>query len=284
MEFSSSAYLEAVCGISFLNEKSDVYFKFLHESFPDMSGSYVLADLSCEGALVYHEVHAERGLFDMDHLHGLRMLRITDGLSDGNIRNAGYYYDVSAFCLRNRHTLESAVNEDLVDLSGDYFPVFFADSDLLAFSDDTAGDTSYTKTADVIVISQSGYLELQRFVIQIRIRLAMLDYCLEQRCQIQPAVSLRALLDLLSAFLDGHSKDILRISYSDTLAGNTVEDGKIQLIVVGFQIHEKFINLVDYFIDPCILLVKLVDEKNGIQPLFKGLLEYESGLRHGAFG
>ena len=109
----------------------------------------------------------------------------------------------------------------------------------------------------------------------------MLDDSVEKRCKVQSAVALRALLDLLSALFDGHTQDLVGILDSDTLTGNTVKDGEIQLIVVSFQIHEEFINLVNYFVDPGVLLIQLVYKEDGVQTLFQGLLQYEPCLRHG---
>ena len=87
MKFTSAAYLEAIGGFCFFNEKSNVNLEFLHESLTDVSGGYILAYLASEGALVNHEVHAQRRLFDMNHFHCIGMLRVANGLSDGYIRN-----------------------------------------------------------------------------------------------------------------------------------------------------------------------------------------------------
>ena len=106
---------------------------------------------------------------------------------------------------------------------------------------------------------------------------------LKERSKIQSAVALRALFDLLAAVLNGYSKNLVGILDSDTLTGDTVKNGEIQLIVVCLQIHEEFVYFVHYLIDSGILLVQLIDEKDWIEPLFEGLLKHESGLRHGAF-
>ena len=92
----------------------------------------------------------------------------------------------------------------------------------------------------------------------------MLDDGLKERCQIKSAITLRALLDLLSTLFDGHSQHLFRIAYCDTLTGNTVKDGEIQLIVICVQIHEEFIYFIYYLIDSGVLLIQLVDKKDRI--------------------
>ena len=111
----------------------------------------------------------------------------------------------------------------------------------------------------------------------------MLDDSIEKRCKVQSAVTLRALLDLLSALFYGHAEDLIGILDCDTLTGDTVEDGEIELIVVSFQIHEEFVYFVNYFVDPGVLLIQLVYKEDGVQTLFQRLLQHEPCLRHGTF-
>src|SRR5262245_61256006 len=75
----------------------------------------------------------------------------------------------------------------------------------------------------------------------------------------------------------------LQSRLSDALSADGVENGKIDLLVVGVEIDEETINLVQDFLGTGVLAVDLVDEDDDFQILFEGLSQDEPGLGEGAF-
>ena len=245
-----------------------------------MARGYIFTDLARERRLVDHEIHGKRRLFNVNHFHRLWALRVTDGLSDGDICNAGDDNDIAAFCLLDRHALESSVDKDLIDLTLHDAAVCFCNCHSLSFLDNAFGDTTDTESADVVVIGECRNLQLQRFLVQIRIRLAMLDDGIKERRQIQTAKALRALFDLVVALADQHIRDLLRVFHRHALPRDPVKDREIQLFIACIQIHKQLIDLVNDLVDAGVLFIQLVDEQNRVDALLQRFFEYEARLRH----
>ena len=184
VQLAASGNLEAVGGVGLLHDHADIDLQLLVQSFADMARGYIFTDLARERRLVDHEVHGKRRFFNVNHFHRLWVLRVTDGLSDGDICNAGDDDDIAAFCLLDRHALESSVDKDLIDLTLHDAAVCFCHCHRLTLFDDTLGDAPDAESADVVIIGECRNLQLQRLVVQIRIRLAVLDDSIKERRQI----------------------------------------------------------------------------------------------------
>ena len=91
----------------------------------------------------------------MDGSERFRIVRIADSLSDGDVRYAGYNYDVSASCLAYRHSAEPLINEYLIDLVSADAAVFLGNSDHLGFLNGTSCYPSDTESADIVIICKS---------------------------------------------------------------------------------------------------------------------------------
>ena len=219
----------------------------------------------------------------MDHFQRLRVCRVADGLSDGDVRNTGDHDNVSCFRLVHSHPLQSSVYEYLIDLLLFDLTVSLGYRHSASRLDNTFCDPADPQSSNVIIVSQSRDLQLQRFRVAIRVRLGVLDDSIEQRRDVKPLHTLCTLLDLCITLFYGDALDVIRIIYHDALSCDAVEDREIQLLVVGFQIHKELVHLINDFVDPGILLVDLVDEKNRIDPLLQRFFQYESRLRHRSF-
>jgi hypothetical protein len=73
-----------------------------------------------------------------------------------------------------------------------------------------------------------------------------------------------------------------RIQRGLTGFGVAVDDGEVDLPLVGIEIEEKFVDLVDDFGDTGILAIDLVDDEDDRELAFKGFAEDEAGLRERA--
>ena len=63
-----------------------------------------------------------------------------------------------------------------------------------------------------------------------------------------------------------------------------VDDRELDLVAFGAEIHEKFVDLVDDFVDAGVGTVDLVDDQDHRQAGFERLAEHETGLRQRPFG
>ena len=96
----------------------------------------------------------ECGLFDTDHLHRLRILRICNGLAYRYIRSTGYDYNVPCLGFFYRHAFESFIYKYLIYLLLDDLTAVFGYCESLSFADDTLCYSSDTKPSDVIIVSK----------------------------------------------------------------------------------------------------------------------------------
>ncbi len=205
----------------------------------------------------------------MNHFHGLRVLRVANGFPNGNIRNSRYHHDISAVRLWHRRALQSSVYENLIYLAGDDAAVCLCHRNGLPLFNGSLGDSADPQPADVVVIGKGGNLKLQRLLVQVGVRLAMLDDRVKQRRKVKPSVARRTLFNLGIAFSHQHAQGFLRVFDCDSLTGDSVKDWEVKLVVVCFQIHEKLVNLVHHLVDSGVLFVQLVYEQNRVNALFQ---------------
>ena len=62
------------------------------------------------------------------------------------------------------------------------------------------------------------------------------------------------------------------------------EDGEVDLVLVGVEVEEELLHLVDHLVDAGVGPVNLVDHQYHRQPGFEGLAQDETGLGEGALG
>ena len=216
----------------------------------------------------------------MQHLHRLRIFLISNGLSDRNIRNARYYYDIAALSFLYRYPAEPSVYEDLVDLSVRDRSIFFRDANALSLFQCALRDPAYTETTDIVIISECAYLQLQRFIPQIRIRRTVFRDRFKERFDIVFIVTLEVLVDLLAAAFDFNALEVFRIIYDNALSCYAVKDREIELLVVRVEVHKKFIYFIDDFFYSGVLFVEFIYQEDRVESLFQRLIEHETCLRH----
>ena len=264
MELSSSGNAEGIGRPGSFHLETDVGLQFPLQTLLDVAAGDVLAGTSLERRSVDHEVHGQGRLFDIDLRKWIIDPFRSDRIADLDILDPADHDDVSALCLTYSRALETLVVVQVRDLAVFLFIIVVADGNHFVLPDDAGVDSSHADPADVVVVGQCADLHLQRLIHQIGIRFHMGNDGLEQRIDVVVGIT--------------------RIVSDDAVSGDAVEDREIQLIVVGTQIQEQIVDFVDDFVDPGILLVDLVDEKDRTQSGFQRLLQYETSLRHRTLG
>jgi hypothetical protein len=77
---------------------------------------------------------------------------------------------------------------------------------------------------------------------------------------------------------------VLGVERGPALTGAGVEDGKGDLVLVGVEVEEQVLHLLDHLGYPGVGAVDLVDHEHDRQALLEGLAQYEAGLGQGSLG
>ncbi len=284
MQLTASGDFEGIGGVGLFEQEADVDFQLLFQTVSDVAAGHVLAFPAGKGGAVDHEVHAQRRFFDPDGRHLYGMVGIADGVADSDVFDAGHDADVPAGNLSCFYPLQALVAEALVDL-GHSAPALVVDNDdSLGGMDRAPVDAADAQTSDVVVVGEGRNLKAQGFFRIVGVALHLLDDGVEKGTQAQPVLAGRPLVDLFAGGFNADTCYFGRIAHDNSLAGDAVQNLKIQLLVRGFKVHEELINFVDDFCDPGILFVDFVNQQDGKQTLFQGFLQDKTGLGHGAFG
>ena len=72
--------------------------------------------------------------------------------------------------------------------------------------------------------------------------------------------------------------------HGTTLASNRRDDFEVDVLVVGIEVDEQLIHLVEHFIGASVVTIDLVDDHDGRQVARQGFLQHVAGLRERALG
>ena len=70
----------------------------------------------------------------------------------------------------------------------------------------------------------------------------------------------------------------------DAVARAGVDDGELDLVLIGVQVEEEVVRLVDDLVDPGVGTVRLVDAEDHREPSGQRLAQHEAGLRQRPLG
>ena len=71
---------------------------------------------------------------------------------------------------------------------------------------------------------------------------------------------------------------------SGTRPAGTVDDGTVQLLLIGVEVHQELQHLIYHLVDPGVRPVDLIDDDDDPVVHLQGLLQHKPGLGHGALG
>ena len=191
------------------------------------------------------------------------IVRVAERLADRDVRKAGDGDDLARPGLVGVDAVERLGDVELGDLDALDLPVGAAPGDLLALPERAVLDAGEGEPADVRRCVEVGHERLQRMVRVVLGSRDPLEQELEERAQVvRQRVRVRGRL----------APPCVR-----------VDDRELDLALVGVEVEEELVHLVDDLLDPRVGPVDLVDDEDHGQPRLQRLAQHEAGLRQRPF-
>ena len=229
-----------------------------------MPGGDVFALLPRQRAVVDHKVHGDGGLRDLLEGDGLRVLRRADGIPDVDVRDAGDGHDGADSRLLHLHAVQTVELIQFSDL--DLFElvrvVVVHQHALLVHPNGAVVHLADSDAAHVLVVVDGADEHLGGGVgIPLRGRDVVEDGLKEGR-----HIRLR----------------IVQLLLGKATLGGRVQEGAVQLLIGGVQIHKELQNLVYHLLGAGLRAVDLVQADDHRQIQVQGLAQHKLRLGHGA--
>ena len=262
MKLTAPRNTEDISGFRVFNLHRNIRFHFFIQAVTKMTARDKLAFTAGKRARIDAKCHLKCRLIDVNRRKSFRLLGISDRVADGDIAETCECNDFTHLSRRNFHTLEPLIGKNLTDLCL-CLMVAADENDILIRLCGTADDTANSDAPDKGIGFQRRNHHLKRcFWVAVRAR-NLLNNRLHQRCKIFIVIF--------------HA--VLR----NTIACRRIDNGKIELIVIGFKLHEEFENFIIDIINTLIWFVDLVDDNNRLQALLECLAKNILRLRHRPF-
>ncbi len=225
----------------------------------DLARGELLAVLTGEHRRVDADRHREARLVDDERRQGSGIVDVGEGLADRDLRNAGDRDDVARAGLFRGNAVERVGEEELDDLHPLDRAVDAAPRDLLALAHLSVAHAAQREAAEVRRRVEVRDDRLERDALVVLGRGDALEDQLAQRLEV-------AALDL-------------GVERRPARARVGVDDRELDLVLVGAEIDEELVDLVDDLRDARVGPVDLVDDEDHGQVRFERLAEDEAGLR-----
>ena len=208
--------------------------------------------------------HRERGFVDRDHRQRPRVLGVGERLADRHLGQPGDGDDLARPGLLGGNALQRLGHVELGDRRPLDAAVGPAPGDRLAVAHLPVAHPAERQAADVGVGVEVGDESLE----------GMLGVVLGRRDALQHQVHQRRQVGPLDAFLERGPAGF----------GVGVDDREVDLLVVGVEVEEELVDLVDDLGDAGVGAVDLVDDEDHRQLRLQRLAQDEAGLRQRALG
>ena len=251
-----------------LHAQRHVADELLLEARLDLAGGDLVAVFARQRRGVDAERDRHRGLVDRDHGQRARVLEIGERLADRHLGDPGHGDDLPGPGLRGVDAVERVGDVQLGHLRALDRPVGAAPRDLLALADGAVAHAADRQPADVRGGVEVGHERLQRVLGVVGRRGDVLEQQVQQRREV-----------LLRDRLPG-----LVVQRGDARLGVAVDDRELDLVLVGVEVEEQLVHLVDHLRHARVGAVDLVDDEDHRQPRLERLAQHEARLRQRALG
>ena len=226
-----------------------------------MPGGHVLAVAAEERGIVDGKQHAHRRLVHGDGRQSLRILEIGHRIAYLEVLQADYSADIPALHLPGALLLESLEYHQVLDLLFLHRAVLLAEGDLHAGRQGSAADPAHRDTSHVGRIFEGGNQHLGSAL-----------HILGRRYLSHDSVQQR----------DDVTRGLAPVQGHPALLGTAVDSLEVQLLLSGVEREHQVEDLLVDLVGTAVGLVHLVDHHDRLLAHLYGLLQHESGLRHGA--
>ena len=237
---------------------------FLHEAVAEVAAGDVLALAAGHRRVVYAELHAQRGLVDAERLERLGVLGVGDALAEADAVHAADVDDLARAGAVGLGAREALVHEELRHLGRLQRAVAVAEHHPLARLDFALHHAADRHRPEVGVGLDVADEQLKR-------RLGVALWCGhggDERVEDGPEI--RELL--------------VQVRRALALLGDGEDDGKLDLVLVGAEVDEEVVHLVQHLLGALVGAVDLVDDDDGRQPERERFAQDEARLRQRALG
>ena len=259
LELAATLHLPGVGALGGEHAQRHVADELLVEPRLHHARRQAVSVLARERGRVDPDRHRQARLVDPDHRERPRVVRIGEGLADGHVGEARDGDQLAGTGLGGVDPVERLGHVQLRDLRPLDAPVGAAPRDLLAVPDRPLADPAEREPADVRGGVEVRDVCLKRVALRVRGSRDVLEQGLEERLEIRGQ----------------------RIRLQPGLPGSRVriDDRKLDLALVGVQVEEERVDLVDDLGDTCVRPVDLVHDEDRREPGLERLAEHEAGLR-----
>ena len=250
LQLAASGDPEAVGRVGLFDPDRDVAEQLLVEPLPQLPGGDMLAVLASEGRGVDPEDHRDGRLIDDDARQGARIRRRRDRVPDVDPFDPGNGDDIPGRCRLDRDLLQSLEGVELGDLRAAERSIVLADTHLIPDGYLPIEDSSDGEPPDIFTVIEIGHQHLEGRRVISRGGRDGLEDLLEERPQV-------------GAFVG-------QLVLGDTIPRDGVENRKIDLLVIGVEVDEEVVDLVDDLFRARVLAIDLVDDDHHRQLLLQG--------------
>jgi len=266
MHLTTAHDTEGIGGGGVLYLQGHVLQQFLLQTVADLTAGDELALTAGQRAVVDREGHLHGGVVDLDERQRLHVGGAAQGVADGHVRQTGECHDITCGDVVTGLTtvgLEVVqLGQTAAHLQVGVVPV--AHDHFLAHLGDAVLDAADADAANELIVVHRGHQHLEG---SFRVALGRLDGA-QQGVEQGDQVGARH----------------IRVQAGGAVTAAAEQDGALQLLVGGTQIHQQVQHLIDDFLDAGIGTVDLVDSHHQAQVLLQSLLQHKAGLGHAALG
>ncbi|MPM56064.1 hypothetical protein SDC9_102863 [bioreactor metagenome] len=271
LQLATTLHLPGVGALGRVDPDRHVADQLALQAGLEQPGGEVLAGPAGQRGGVDADRHRDRRLVDGDQRQRPGILRVGQGLADGDLGDARDGDDVAGAGGLGRDPLERLGHQQLGELDVLDGAVAPAPGHRLALAQLALLDPAQRQPAEVGRRVEVGDVRLQQATLLVRGGRDGVEDRLEQRLQVG-GVGHPAVLRLGQRGPAGLGRRVHHREVEDRPVG-----------VLGQQVHEEVVGLLEHLLHPGVGAVDLVDHDDQRQPLGQRLAQHEPGLRQRAF-
>ncbi len=268
LQLAAPLHLVGVRPLGVLDAQRHVADELLVQARADLAGGELVAVFARQRRGVDAERDRHRGLVDGDHRQRARVAEIGERLADRHLGDPRHGDDLPRAGLGRVDAVERVGDVQLGDCRALDRAVGAAPGDLLALADVAVAHAADRQAPDVRRGVEVGHERLQRVLGVVRRRGDALEQQVQQRREVllfnrMPGVVVQR----------GHASLCV-----------AVDDRELDLVLVGVEVEEQLVDLVDDLGDARVGAVDLVDDEDHRQLGLERLAQHEARLRQRPLG